>query len=351
MSYTKPQTLDASPSGDTVKAAIVNKLDVNAAQIVSDLNTHEALTETHGATGAVVGTTNTQTLTNKTLTAPTITGAGAIAGVFTGNITGNVTGNVIGNVTGNVTGNCTGSSGSCTGNAATASACTGNAATASSCAGNAATATKLETARTIGGVSFDGSANITVSSATSGFAVTGTCSATAFSGPLTGAVTGNVTGNCTGSSGSCTGNAATATTATTVSDSAITAAKLLQPTAAGTEIYLARAETERATNVSSYTKIKETAALTRGGAVTVSFVGKCTELGDCHAKVYKNGSAVGTERTLSSSETTFSENFTAAIGDVFQVYAKSSDGGYLAYAKNLYVTANDPYCVREAGGY
>jgi hypothetical protein len=34
-----------------------------------------------------------QTLTNKTLTAPTITGAGAIAGVFTGNITGNVTGN------------------------------------------------------------------------------------------------------------------------------------------------------------------------------------------------------------------------------------------------------------------
>ena len=72
MAYTKPQTLDASPSGDTVKTAIVSKLDVNAAQIVSDLNTHEALTETHGATGAVVGTTNTQTLTNKTLTAPTL---------------------------------------------------------------------------------------------------------------------------------------------------------------------------------------------------------------------------------------------------------------------------------------
>lgn len=33
-----------------------------------------------------------QTLTNKTLTAPTITGAGSIAGVFTGNLTGNVTG-------------------------------------------------------------------------------------------------------------------------------------------------------------------------------------------------------------------------------------------------------------------
>jgi hypothetical protein len=38
-----------------------------------------------------------QTLTNKTLVSPTITGSGAIAGVFTGNLAGNVTGNVTGN--------------------------------------------------------------------------------------------------------------------------------------------------------------------------------------------------------------------------------------------------------------
>ena len=49
---------------------------------------------------------------------------------------------VVGNLTGNVTGNTSGSSGSCT--------------------GNAATATALETARTIAGVSFDGSANISL---------------------------------------------------------------------------------------------------------------------------------------------------------------------------------------------
>jgi hypothetical protein len=73
-------------------------------------NTHIETTAAHGATGAVVGTTNTQTLTNKTLTSPTITGTGAIAGTFTGNLTGNVTGNV------------SGSSGSTTGNAATATA-------------------------------------------------------------------------------------------------------------------------------------------------------------------------------------------------------------------------------------
>jgi hypothetical protein len=40
--------------------------------LTSDITTHANLTEVHGATGAVVGTTNTQTLTNKTLTSPKI---------------------------------------------------------------------------------------------------------------------------------------------------------------------------------------------------------------------------------------------------------------------------------------
>jgi hypothetical protein len=64
---------------------------------LQEANDHIEATTGHGATGAVVGTTNTQTLTNKTLTSPTITGTGAIAGTFTGNLTGNVTGTVSGN--------------------------------------------------------------------------------------------------------------------------------------------------------------------------------------------------------------------------------------------------------------
>jgi hypothetical protein len=86
------------------------------------------------ATTTLVGTDTTQTLTNKTLTSPTITGTGAIAGTFTGNVTGNVTG----------------SSGSTT--------------------GNAATATALATGRTFqltgdveaSGVTFDGTGNVSL---------------------------------------------------------------------------------------------------------------------------------------------------------------------------------------------
>jgi len=44
----------------------------SSATVAGNLTTHTSATEAHGATGAVVGTTNTQTLTNKTLTSPVI---------------------------------------------------------------------------------------------------------------------------------------------------------------------------------------------------------------------------------------------------------------------------------------
>jgi hypothetical protein len=54
----------------------------SASTVAGNLTTHGNLTEAHGATGAVVGTTNTQTLTNKTLTSPTITSPAITGAVF-----------------------------------------------------------------------------------------------------------------------------------------------------------------------------------------------------------------------------------------------------------------------------
>jgi len=66
-----------SISGEQINSGTVAEARIHGdiardSEVSSAVSTHAGLTETHGATGAVVGTTNTQTLTNKTLTAPKI---------------------------------------------------------------------------------------------------------------------------------------------------------------------------------------------------------------------------------------------------------------------------------------
>ena len=165
---------------------------------------------------------------------------GASDGDYTGNIgcgTIYAAGTITGNLTGTVTGNCTGSSGSCTGNAATATTATGLTGTPNLAVGTVASSTAW-----IGGnvvvnkqlVLYDGGFADAVATATNfyGFGVNGstlryqvpsgqnhiwyagsTSVMSIAGGVVSGTFSGNVTGNCTGSSGSCTGNAATATVA------------------------------------------------------------------------------------------------------------------------------------------
>ena len=58
--------------GGTVDSVDIASFKTSYDGTVSSLNSHISATAVHGATGAVVGTTNTQTLTNKTLTTPVI---------------------------------------------------------------------------------------------------------------------------------------------------------------------------------------------------------------------------------------------------------------------------------------
>ena len=69
--FTNQRALDATAAAYDAAGA--------AGDVAADLTTHENDTTAHGATGAVVGTTNTQTLTNKTIgDTLNFTGAGAM---------------------------------------------------------------------------------------------------------------------------------------------------------------------------------------------------------------------------------------------------------------------------------
>ena len=116
-------------------------------------------------TGALDSGSITSGFGNINIGSSTITTTGAVA---TGAITAG--GTITGDLTGNVTGNTSGSSGTCTGLAGTATALatartiggTSFDGTANIAVALAATSTALATARTIGGTSFDGTANIAV---------------------------------------------------------------------------------------------------------------------------------------------------------------------------------------------
>jgi hypothetical protein len=80
-------TLTATPTGDAGIAlngnfaqisSLITTANAVIAALQAALSTHAALTAAHGATGAVVGTSNTQTLTHKTLDSTNSIAAAAV---------------------------------------------------------------------------------------------------------------------------------------------------------------------------------------------------------------------------------------------------------------------------------
>ena len=76
--YTSGNTLTIARGIDNGNVGVAHSAGAIVRHMVigrdlQDANDHTEATTGHGATGAVVGTTNTQTLTNKTLTSPTLT--------------------------------------------------------------------------------------------------------------------------------------------------------------------------------------------------------------------------------------------------------------------------------------
>ena len=152
----------------------INTLSSNA-QTQLDAKSPTAGSSSIVTVGALDSGSITSGFGNINIGSSTITTTGAVA---TGAITAG--GTISGNLTGNVTGNASGSSGSTTGNAATATALatartiggTSFDGTANISVALAATSTALETARTIGGTSFDGTANIAIALAAEATTVT-----------------------------------------------------------------------------------------------------------------------------------------------------------------------------------
>ena len=152
----------------------INTLSSNA-QTQIDGKSPSAGSSSIVTTGALNSGSITSGFGNINIGSSTFTTTGAVA---TGAITAG--GTISGNLTGNVTGNTSGSSGSTTGNAATATALatartiggTSFDGTANIAVALAATSTALATARTIGGTSFDGTANIAIALAAEATTVT-----------------------------------------------------------------------------------------------------------------------------------------------------------------------------------
>ncbi len=215
-----------------------------------------------------------------------------------------------GDLTGNVTGNVSGSSGSCTGNAATATlATTATNATnfTGSLAGDVTGPMGTTVVAQVNGVTaVNVAAGANLANAATNLNTVSTIVRRDGSGNFSaGTITANITGNVSGSSGSCTGNAATATTATNATNAAIT-----NDDATAAEMYLTWVSTASGNQALKTSSTNLHYNPSTGALSATEFIGNFT--GDV------TGDCLGNAATATAATTaTDATNFTGSLaGDV-----------------------------------
>jgi len=122
-------------------------------------------------------------------------------------------------------------------------------------------------------------------------------------------------------------------------DAVITVAKIAA-TSAGNYV-VADSSASASTTSASYIKVKEIRAY-RIGSIRITFSLNVIT-GTAYGKIYKNGVAIGTERTTTSSTpVSFTEDFSGIlVGDLIQLYIYNSGGG-TSYSSSLQYKVSNP---------
>jgi hypothetical protein len=100
-------------------------------------------------------------------------------------------------------------------------------------------------------------------------------------------------------------------------------------------------DTQHITHSATYVKMAEIKSPVSGG-IRILFTLSGTMYNTAYGRIYKNGTASGTERTAGSSDVVFSEDIAVSYGDLIQIYGKTSTAVYGTYIKVFALRYNGP---------